>query len=593
MSKINIFLDLCYVLLFILKEVRNYFYDFQRIFTVYLKHYNIFKLIIFKFNKNINPSNNKLFINFTNENKKLWSKNKKKETKKNKKKILITSFVRHHAGYPYINSIIGKYLEEYYNVELIGFCDSHDHTSEIIIRSFGVKKFYYLYEKNFFIRFFYFLVALSKIKNFKNVNEFLKFKYNNIDMGKIVYDDVIRRSGIASFNKISFKLIYHFAEAMNKSNQYKKIFNKIDIMGTIQSEQQFIPSAIVFQQTLKAKKNVYSRNGHGTRMSIRKYSSFSNRYTPPPDETEKLFNIIYKNCNHLTSKLGHKLIKERFTGNWKNYFEIERIGAHGNKKDYSKKEICKIFNWDVKKPIIVIFSHSLIDGNFINGSRVFKDNLTWLRETLFKIKDIDKFNWIIKPHPNDWYYKVSKTNTEIEHNKIAGKQKHIKIIPNNISSFSLSKIVKAIVTSQGTVSLEYVCMGVPVVTAGRTPYSYLNINYRAQTKKKYFYYLNNIDKLNRPNKIQIDKARTLAYIDEIVIKSKNKLIPNYDTTSKVDENIFYKDCSKLIKNYSHNSDNFKKMAFNQFKKNSSHSVDLNLIYNELKFKKNKYDIKKI
>ena len=149
MSKINIFLDLYYVLLFILKEVRNYFYDFQRIFTVYLKHYNIFKLIIFKINKNINPSNNKLFINFTNENKKLWNKNKKTEKKKNKKKILITSFVRHHAGYPYINSIIGKYLEEYYNVELIGFCDSHDHTSEIIIRSFGIKKFYYLYENYF------------------------------------------------------------------------------------------------------------------------------------------------------------------------------------------------------------------------------------------------------------------------------------------------------------------------------------------------------------------------------------------------------------------------------------------------------------
>ena len=597
MRKINIFLDFYYILLFILKEVKNFFLDFKRIFTIHLRYYNIFKLILFKRNKNINPSCNKIFINFINENKKLWDKNKKIDKKidkkKNKKKILITAFVHHHAAYPYINSIIGKYLEEYHDIELIGFCDSHDYTSQIIIRSFGIKKFYYLFERNFFVRFFYFLSALINVKKINDVDEFLKFKYNDIDIGKITYDDVLRRSGIASFNKFSFKLVYHFAEAMNKSDQYKKILSKIDVVSTIQSEQQFIPSAIIFQQTLKKKIKVYSRNGHGKRMSIRKFSSFSKRYTFPTDETEKLFKFIYKERRHLASKLGYKLIKKRFAGNWKAYFEIERIGGHGNKKNYSKKELCKILNWDINKPIVTIFSHSLIDGNYRNGPRIFKDNLTWLRETLFNIQGIDKFNWMIKPHPNDGYYKFAKTSTIKEYNEIVGKYDHVKIIPNDLSSISVSEIVNAIVTSHGTASLEYACMGLPAITAGRTAYSYLNINYWAKTKKKYFYYLNNIDKLNRPSKIQVDKARTHAYIDEVVIKVNNNLIPNYDTTSKVNENKFYQDCNKLIMKYSHNSDKFKEMAFNQFKNNSPQSVDLNIMQKVLKIKKNKYDIQKI
>jgi|ETNmetMinimDraft_20_1059909.scaffolds.fasta_scaffold17818_1 hypothetical protein len=253
MGKLNIFLNFFYILLFISKEIKNLFLDFKRIFTVYFRYYNILKLIYFKINKNVNPSNNKLFINFINKNKKLWDK-KNKENRKNRKKILVTSFVHFHPAYPYANSIIGKYLEEYYNSELLGFCDNYDLKSEIIMRSFGIKKFYYLYERNFFVRFFYFLLALRILKNIKNINKFLKFRYNNIDIGKIVYEDVLRRSGHPTLDEISFKLIYHLSQALNTSDQYKKIINKINLNSIVQSETQFIPSAIIFQYTLANKK---------------------------------------------------------------------------------------------------------------------------------------------------------------------------------------------------------------------------------------------------------------------------------------------------------------------------------------------------
>ena len=119
------------------------------------------------------------------------------------------------------------------------------------------------------------------------------------------------------------------------------------------------------------------------------------------------------------SKLGNKLVKNRLSGAKYEEDVKDSKWAHQNKKNYSKNDICKIFNWDVNKPIVLVFSHSLIDGNRSCGSRVFKDNLTWLRETLLGIKNIDKFNWMIKPHPMDWYYEFSKTTTENEYKKIA------------------------------------------------------------------------------------------------------------------------------------------------------------------------------
>jgi hypothetical protein len=587
MGKLNIFLNFFYILLFISKEIKNLFLDFKRIFTVYFRYYNILKLIYFKINKNVNPSNNKLFINFINKNKKLWDK-KNKENRKNRKKILVTSFVHFHPAYPYANSIIGKYLEEYYNSELLGFCDNYDLKSEIIMRSFGIKKFYYLYERNFFVRFFYFLLALRILKNIKNINKFLKFRYNNIDIGKIVYEDVLRRSGHPTLDEISFKLIYHLSQALNTSDQYKKIINKINLNSIVQSETQFIPSAIIFQYTLANKKKVYSRDG-SKKMSIKKFSSFSERYTSRQEIPDQVFKLIYKNSRKLASKLGNKLVKNRFSGSKKEEDLSLRDSkwAHQNKKNYSKNDICKIFNWDVNKPIVLIFSHSLIDGNISCGSRIFKDNLTWLRETLLEIKNIDKFNWMIKPHPMDWYYEFSKTTTENEYKKIAGKTNHIKICPKNISSISLSKIAKAIVTSHGSVSAEYVCLGVPAISAGRAGFGDININYRAKTKKKYFYYLNNINKLSGPNKTQIDKARIYSYIHSSVIRTHNNLLPKFANTRDVDQNKFFQDCNKLIKKYPHYPDEFKKMAFHQFRKNDPQTVNLNVLHKVLKIKGNK------
>ena len=172
--------------------------------------------------------------------------------------------------------------------------------------------------------------------------------------------------------------------------------------------------------------------------------------------------------------------------------------------------------------------------------------------------------------------------------KITGDKRHIKICPKNISSISLSKISKAIVTSHGTVSIEYVCLGIPAITAGRTSFSYLDINYRASSKNKFFYYLNNIEKLSKPNKTQIEKARIYSYMYSTVLKTNNDLIPNFINTRDVDRNKFFKDCISLISKYSHKTDEFRNMVFHQFKKKSSQTINLNVLRKVLKIKNNKY-----
>ena len=47
------------------------------------------------------------------------------------------------------------------------------------MRSFGIEKFYYLSNENIISRFKYLCLSISLLKRIKNINELLKFKYEN------------------------------------------------------------------------------------------------------------------------------------------------------------------------------------------------------------------------------------------------------------------------------------------------------------------------------------------------------------------------------------------------------------------------------
>ena len=88
-------------------------------------------------------------------------------------------------------------------------------------------------------------------------------------------------------------------------------------------------------------------------------------------------------------------------------------------------------------------------------------------------------------------------------------------------------------------------------------------------------------------------ARVASFIYSILNKTRNDLIPHYLNTRYVDKDKFFKDCIKLIKNYSRSNDRFKKMSFFQFKNNMSQTINLEAFNNLLKNKNKNYDLKKI
>ena len=189
---------------------------------------------------------------FIKKNHNYWSQNIKQN--KSKSKILITDFVS-VIGYTSLMSIIGKYASLIEKSNLEAILREKDFRGEKIIRSYGVNKFYRIDLGSFFIKLKYFLKAINIIFKIKNVDEFIKLRVKKINLGMIVYDHILRHSGIEQTRKLNFKFVNFLSESLKYNEYFKVFFKENKFKYVIQSETQFIPSGI-FENALIHKNKV-------------------------------------------------------------------------------------------------------------------------------------------------------------------------------------------------------------------------------------------------------------------------------------------------------------------------------------------------
>ncbi len=569
-----------YTFLFFLKEVKNFLISLRELIFFFYRC-NTLDYLKFIKNKDINFFRNIFFKKFTKKNKMFWKKiHKENLTKKNQENSLLISYFVHTPGYYMTNAIIGKYLCKIKNLKPICLIDENDTFGEVFLRSYGYNNFIYIPKNNFFIRYIYFIKTIIFLKDIIDIKSFIKLKINKIKIGLITYEHFLRHSGYGTINKINFKLIYHFAQSLRVNNFVDNIFKKKKIKSTLQSENQFIPCAFIFQNSLKHNIKVFSREGGPQWCNVKMYKNLSKIFVGSNSIEKKLYFKLFIKHRSKISKIGSDIVRKRFRGIDKEnsvLFNVEE-NKKNNLINVSRKVLCKKFNLDEKKPIVYIFSNCLIDGNFVSGWRLFKDNLTCLKFNLDQATKIKNVNWIVKPHPLESRYPNAKTNTYKEFRKY-NKFSNIKLMDGNFSGMTIAKSAKAIVSCFGTAPLEYASYGIPSIIAANARYSHLNIAINPKTIRKYKKYLNSIKYLKKLSKIQIDKANAQTFFQAKFIRVKLNLLPKFDGMAKFNEysDSFWKDSIKNIENYKIKSDYFDRMLRHQLKKNNENILNLKLL----------------
>ena len=540
--------------------------------------FNIYKFFKFKLDKNFNPYDEVEFKNFVDNNKRLW-KNSSIFNHNKSKKILVTSFIHSHAGFSFQEALISKYLSLIKKKDVIGLIRKQDIKSEVVFRSFGIKDIIYFDELKLSNRFKFFLKTFKILENCKTVDDFLKIEINGINFGKAVYEHLVRYTGQGTFENINFKFYYLLSKSLYIEQVCKDITKQNFINSVIQSECQFIPYSIIFQFFLLKKYKVYARHGAEKKLSVRVFSNSNEAFTLRTEVSKDIFEYVLKNFKQIAIRGGELHLNKRFSGSLGNQDTGSSKIAHKNKKDYTKSNLCELFGWDVNKKIACIYSHSLIDGNYLSGWRIFKDNLTWLRKTLNYIKNRDEYNWLIKPHPIEIVY-VGKSKTDtIKEFKLLNNLPHIKLVPKNISNQSLLNFTDLALTGSGSAALEYTSFGKKSLMAGRSYFTdILFKNKMPRTEIEYFNLLSNPELIEDISQEQIENAKIYTFIQWNLNLVDHPLNPDkFEPSHLFNEKKFWIDVVEKMKNYKEEDDYFKEMLAYQFKNNLRHTPNLKVL----------------
>ena len=480
------------------------------------------------------------------------------------------------------NAIIASYLSKLNNNSIIAFIRSGDIKSEILFKSFGIKKFIFFKKKNFFKRLRYIFLSIKLVKDKRKIQQFCKIKKDNIDLGLPSYDSFIRYTGIPTLNKITPELILFLAEALYAYDTFEKEIKRYNIIHSVQAETAFSPLNIFFQLCLKNKIKVYTRLGTD-KFSVRIYDNFSQRYYYRANISQKLLNKV-----HVKFKKIAKIKIKRY------YHSLQRKGHFGQdlrirskikskSKILNKEKLCKIFGWSSQKKIAVFFFNHLIDVNFHSGPRtIFKDNYSWSDYILKQIPKINNVNWLIKDHPSQPYYK-SKLNFDQKIIELEKKHNHIKLFNKSWDPSILKDFIDFAITSHGTAGIEYPSFGIKSLYVENSFYSNVNIIKKISKLEILNKKLFNLNQIQLTKKM-ISKANTFLFIRYILLQNKCSLINKHDTSRQVNEKEFWEKNRKLIKKFSFEKDELFKMFKIQIENNFRHTVNFNEIPLKINFK---------
>ena len=219
--------------------------------------------------------------------------------------------------------------------------------------------------------------------------------------------------------------------------------------------------------------------------------------------------------------------------------------AFQNKKNFSKKELYRLLNLkNLKKPICVFAIHAFKDANHIYGDFIFESFFNEFIKTAEFLRNKNQFYWLIKPHPaGDRLGEKNIVERLIEQNNF----ENLKIIPKSVSTKTILMHADKIVTSRGTIGLEYAALGKKPIITSNTYYDDFKLAIKCKSQKDYFHLLLNknfprfTDKKNALLAKSILYKRKFEYVKKNIYNlnepevetGKKKFLKNYEKKLKL------------------------------------------------------------
>ena len=181
---------------------------------------------------------------------------------------------------------------------------------------------------------------------------------------------------------------------------------------------------------------------------------------------------------------------------------------------YSPSELRKKLNIDNNKPTWALFTHVLWEGVYNYGPIMFKDETSWLLQTMEAMQRVEDVNWLIRIHPGEMQYPGSKSALETIQKSYPRLPDQIKIITpdQNINTLDILHLINGGITIFGTVGLELAIQGKPVILCGKGFYGNKGFTYDCNNEHEFSNLLRKVGRLPPLSEEQVQLARKYAHV---------------------------------------------------------------------------------
>jgi hypothetical protein len=337
-----------------------------------------------------------------------------------------------------------------------------------VYESFGIRNFLYLDRHDLLrnaARLFWGKVVARRIcTRLRRPEDLLEVEYEGIRVGDLLYDDVLKLTGKGTIARIDGDVRRSIARSYYYYQQYRALFGARRYEYYVSTHTAYSQYGLLCRVALSRGVKVIETTDIQMTFFARIASD------DLPTYHQGIRNSIARELGQAQAmpdalREAARSALQRRLNSQVNQIDVEKAYRG---RVYDRSELRQALGLEGEGKLVFVLAHVFADAPHLSSGMLHPDYYQWLLSTLRACAGIPSVQWVVKPHPSASLYgeqgAVEKIVADL-------RAENVVACPADLNTRSLVECADALVTVHGTAGLEYACLGIPVLLAGRPFYS--------------------------------------------------------------------------------------------------------------------------
>lgn len=433
---------------------------------------------------------------------------------RDQRRVLVELLFFHPAA-NHASLIIAGLLSKKYDTKKFALVENWLSKPQVCFsKSFGFRKFVSVYGISaiwFYFKSVVVTMALSRRLKYEKSHG-VDVCVDGVEIGRFIYDQYLRENNLPTMREITPKYLIAVCEGVFLYYRYKCILQKMRPTDIVLSHNVYAKYALIGIAAYVVDKSIniwQSYNLNPMNISCVKPAK---KYVTPPRYYDKKWGRIlieFYGIKRLISQYDLE-ISRRYLAENKNDIDLEYVYKNNEIENF---EQFKAYYTQLNRPIF-IFAHAFVDAVKYTKWQAYSDYYTWLEETLLLLSSKSNLRSIyVKAHPSENLYPCKQSVLSLVERVNREKGASFIYLDKKVHNKIIFEIADLVITSNGTVGMEAVAAGVPVIAAASCEYEEADIVQQGLDINNYQLLISNVDTVSKPTLDTINSAKVciMAY----------------------------------------------------------------------------------